>query len=479
MSDRISRRPGNKVVRKRLNAQSVIELERDDSKVTRSTVTDHAKLFVLAVLAILVAGSLLLMLPLATEEGRSTSVIDALFTTISAFSVTGLSIVDTGLHWSLFGEVVILILIQIGGFGFMAGTSLVLIALGRGSSLRADMMMQDGSPTMTLQEASSVSLRIVKFMAISETIGAVILTLFFMRTESLFTSLWWGIFHSVSAFCNAGVALQGDVLSLTAQGDSPVFLMTMAGLVQLGALSFMVVADVWKHRTWKPLTLDSKLVLLTNVVVIAVAFTLFMAVEWNGAMANFSTGMKPVHAMFEAIASRTSGYSSIDWGEANTSSLFVWIAMMMVGGAAGSTTGGVKLATIAIIVMAVTSTVRGQSEPQGFGRRIAPMVVFRALSIIALFMSTHFLLSLFLVFTEDILGSGDISFLALMFEAMSALATTGLSTGITSDLSIGSKVVLIIGMFIGRLGPITLAFALQNRQKRERFRYAEANIRIG
>lgn len=473
------RRPGNRVVRRRLDARSVIELDADRIKTSKPTVTDHAKLFVLAVIVILVAGALLLMLPLATDEGRSTNFIDALFTSISAFSVTGLSIVDTDLHWSLFGEIVILVLIQIGGFGFMAGTSLVLIALGRGSSLRANMMMQDGSPTMTLREASSLSRKIVRFMAIAEAIGAVILAAFFMRTESILTSIWWGIFHSVSAFCNAGMGLRGDVLSDDQRTSSVVFLVTIAGLIQLGALSYMVLSDVWKHRAWKPLALDSKLVLIMNFVVISVSVALFLAVEWNTVLVDVDTGMKPVNAIFEAVASRTSGFSSIDWGEANSSSLYLWIAVMMIGGAAGSTTGGVKLATVAIIVMAVTSTVRGQAEPQAFGRRITPQVVFRALSIIAMFLATHFLLSLLLVITEDLLGSGDISFLALMFEAMSALATTGLSTGITADLSVPGKIVLIVGMFIGRLGPITLAVALQHRQKRERFRYAEANIRIG
>ena len=479
MSERFPRRPGNKVVRKRLDAQSIIQLASEKARPGRPTVTGSAQKFVLAVVVIIAVGSLLLMLPFATEEGRGTSFIDALFTSMSAFSVTGLAIVDTGLHWSFFGQLVILVLIQLGGFGFMVGTSLVLIALGRGSTLRANMMVQDGSPTLSLQEASSLSLRILKFMVVSEAIGAVVLTFFFLRTESLLTSIWWGIFHSVSAFCNAGLGLHGNLLSASGQAGSPVFLMTIAGLIQLGALSYMVLADVWRHRSWKPLALDSKLVLITNVIVIGVSTVVFMAVEWNSALRDLNNGMKPVNALFEAVASRTSGFSSIDWSQATDSSQFLWIAIMMIGGAAGSTTGGVKLATIAVIIMAVVSTVRGQADPQAFGRRVASQIVFRAMSIIAMFISTHFLLSLLLVMTEDVFGSGDFSFLSLMFEAMSALATTGLSTGITADLSIAGKTVLIIGMFIGRLGPITVAFALQNRQKRERFRYAEASIRIG
>lgn len=479
MGDRSPRRLGNRVVRRRMDARKVIELEHGDGHQNRSTINDHAKMFVVAVFLVFVAGASLLMLPVATESDHRTSFIDALFTSVSAFSVTGLTTVETQQHWSFFGEAVILVLIQIGGFGFMAGTSLILVALGRRSSLSANKMMQDGSPAMSLREASLFSLRIVKFMAISEAIGAVILTAFFLRTESILTSIWWGIFHSVSAFCNAGIDLQGHALSLSGQSESPVFLMAIAGLVQMGALSYMVLSDVWKHRSWKPLALDSKLVLITNVVLIAVASALFLAVEWNSAMVDMDNVWKPVNAVFESFASRTSGFSSTDWGEAHNSSMYLWIAIMMIGGAAGSTTGGIKLATIAVIAMTVMSTVKGRDESQAFGRRIAPQVVFRALSIIALFLVVHFVLSLMLVMTEDVFNEESFSFLSLMFETMSSLATVGLSTGITSDLSIGGKIVLIIGMFIGRLGPITVAFALQNRQQHDRFRYAESTIRIG
>lgn len=479
MSERLPRRLGNRVVRKRLDARQVIELEHAKKRPNTSTINDHAKLFVLVVAIIAIAGALLLMLPWASEHGTSTGFMDALFISVSAFSVTGLVTLETQEHWSLFGEAVILVLIQIGGFGFMVGTSLMLIALGRGTSLRDNMLMQDGSPTMSLNDVTTLSIRIVKFMVIAEAIGAAVLTIHFMRFESLPVSIWWGIFHSVSAFCNAGFDLQGNFASVIAHHESPVLLMTMAGLIQLGALSYMVLADVWKHRKWKPLALDSKLVLITNFVLIAVASVLFMLVEWNSALASLPDGWKPMNSLFQAIAARTAGFTSADWSVGHDSTMYLWIVVMMIGGAAGSTAGGVKLATIAIIVMAVASTVRGQSEPQAFGRRISSQIVFRSMAIIALFMAVHFLLSMMLVLSEDILNAEEFSFLSLMFEAMSALATVGLSTGITPELSVGGKAVLIVGMFIGRLGPITVAYALQNRQRRERFRYAESNIRIG
>lgn len=479
MSDRKPRRPGNRVVRRRLDARSVIELGADTPKAAKPTVTVHAKLFVAAVLVIFLIGAGLLMLPWASENGESANFVDALFTSVSAFSVTGLNTVDPQTQWSFFGELIVIILIQIGGFGFMAGTSLILIALGRGSSLRANMMMQDGSPTMTLRDASQFSIRIVKFMVVVELIGAIILTLHFLRYESVGVSIWWGFFHSISAFCNAGFDLQGNFASMNGHNESPVLLMTLSGLIQFGAISYMVVADLWRHKKWKPLHLDSKLVLITNFSLIGISSVIFLIVEWNSSMQGVEPGWRPLNALFQSIAARTAGLSSVDWSNAHDSTMYLWIVIMMIGGAAGSTAGGVKLATIAVVVMTVASSIRGQSEPQAFGRRIAATVAYRALAVITLFMTAHFILSMMLVISEDVLNAENFSFLSLMFESMSALATVGLSTGVTPELSAGGKFVLMLGMFIGRLGPITLVYALQNKLRQDRYRYAEATIRIG
>ena len=479
MSQRKQRLPGNRVVRRRLDARSVIELEPDTPHTSKPTVTFHAKLFVGAVLLIFIFGAGMLMLPWASEEGQDVSLVDAMFTAVSAFSVTGLNTVDPQTQWSFFGELVVLTLIQFGGFGFMAGTSLILIALGRGSSLRANMMMQDGSPTMTLRDASQLSIKIVKFIVVVEVIGAIILTLHFMRYEDLGVAIWWGIFHSISSFCNAGFDLQGNFASMNAHNESPVLLMTVAGLIQFGAISYMVVADLWKQRKWRPLQLDSKLVLITNFSLIGITTIIFMIVEWESSMRNVDTAWKPLNALFQSIAARTAGLSSVEWNLAHDSTMYLWIVIMMIGGAAGSTAGGVKLATIAVVIMTVSSSIRGQTEPQAFGRRIAPTIAYRALAVITLFMAAHFVLSMMLVISEDVLNSEDFSFLSLMFEAMSALATVGLSTGLTPTLSEGGKIVLMLGMFIGRLGPITLVYALQNKLRQDRYRFAEATIRIG
>lgn len=479
MSNIRPHRPGNRVVRKRLDAQTIITLQDDPRVESAPTTASHAKIFVMAVMVIVAVGTTLLMLPWATEDRHSTNIIDALFTAVSAFSVTGLATVDTQSHWSFLGEFIILVLIQLGGFGFMAGTSMILIILGRGASLRANMMMQDGSPTMSLHEVYTFSRRIVRYIVVAEIIGAIVLTLHFARYEAPVTAVWWGVFHSISAFCNAGFDLQVTSPSMNGHTRSPIALTTVALLIQLGSLSFMVVADVWRQRRWKSLQLDTKLVLLVNFSLIAISALWFLIVEWNAALAPIDTGWKPLNAAFQAISARTAGFTSADWSQAHNATMYLWIVVMMVGGAAGSTAGGVKLATIGVVFMAVISTLKGRPEPQAFGRRIAHQVVYRALALIAIFMSVHFLISMMLVMSEDIFNTEHFSFLSLMFEAMSALATVGLSTGITSMLSDGGKLVLILGMFIGRLGPITLVYALTRRMQVERFRYPEANIRIG
>lgn len=473
------KRPGNRVVRRRLDATSIIELPAEVISRDVPNATAHAKRFVAGVSLLIVVGAMLLMLPIATEDGSRTPPMDAFFTAMSATSVTGLVTVDTATHWSFFGELVILILIQLGGFGFMVGTSIILVLIGRGSSLRDTLMMQDGSPTMSLREVTSLSRRIIRFILITEAIGAVLLTAHFLKHESPLNAVWHGIFHSISAFCNAGFDLQGEFKSVIGLSGSPLVILTLGGLVQAGALSFMVLNDVWNKRSWGKLFLDSKLVLITNALMIAAAMLLFLIVEWNSALAHIETQWKPMNALFQSIAARTAGFASINFSETHPSTLFLWVGVMMVGGAAGSTAGGIKLATLAILFLTVLSTMRGQEEPQAFGRRITSNMVYRGISIVALFMATHFVLTLALAITEDVFGNESFGFTPLMFETMSGLATVGLSTGITPDLSIPGKLVLFVAMFIGRLGPITAAYALQRRQHPARYRFAEAHIRLG
>jgi len=473
------RLPGNRIVRRRLDATRIIDMPRAPKRSTVPHVGTHAKRFAGAFLLLVVLGAALLAMPWATESGERTAPLDAFFTAISAASVTGLVVVDTQDHWNLFGEIVILLLIQAGGLGFMVGASLVLTSLGRGMSLRDSLMLQDGSPTLSLHEAGDLSKRILRYILLCEAIGAVVLTGQFLREHPPGIALWYGVFHSISAFCNAGFDLRGSFLSLSEYAESPVVNVAFTLLVQAGALSFMVVNDVWLRRSWHRFSFDTKLVLAANASVILIGAILFMAMEWNHSMATVAPWARPMTALFQGASTRTAGFVSVPFGEVQSPTEFLWIALMMIGGASGSTAGGVKLATIAIVVIAVISTIRGQSEAQAFGRRISPRLIFRAMAIIALLMFFHFLLTVGLATTEDAFGGKDFGFLPIMLETMSATATVGLSSGITPDLSNAGKILICIGMFFGRLGPLTAVYALQRRQRLARYRYAETSVRLG
>jgi len=473
------RLPGNRVVRKRLDATQVIAIPDAPGHSAAPTIQGHAKIFVGGFLLIVAIGALLLMLPIATEHGQHTRPIDALFTAMSASAVTGLSVVDTQDHWSLFGEAVILVLMQLGGLGFMVGASIVLVTLGRGISLRDAIMLQDGSPAMSLAEAVRLSKRILRFIFVTEAIGAILLTIRFMRDEPPLVAAWYGIFHAVSAFCNAGFDLQGNFRSLGRYETSPWINVTIIALIQAGALSYMVLDDAWKTRTWSRFQLDTKLVLLTNAILVAGGAVLFLFTEWNAALARTPDWARPMAAVFQSASIRTCGLTTVNFGDVHSPTMFLWVGLMMIGGASGSTAGGIKLATAAVVFVAVISTLHGETQTQVFKRRIPTHLVFRAMAIIAVYISVHFVFTLILGFTEDVLTPNGLGFMPLMLETMSAAATAGLTTGITPELSAAGKVVICAAMFFGRFGPLTLVYALTRRQKLTRYKYPEASIRMG
>lgn len=480
MADRPGHRlPGNRVVRRRLNATTVIAIPKAPDRHAVPHARTHAKWFAGAFLLLVLLGATLLAMPWVTESGERTPPVDALFTAISAASVTGLVVVDTQDHWNLFGEAIILLLLQAGGLGFMVGASLVLTSLGRGASLRDSLMLQDGSPTLSLDEAGDLSRRILRYILLCEAIGTIVLTGQFLQDHPPGVALWYGVYHSISAFCNAGFDLQGDFRSMSRYTESPVINIVMMLLVQAGALSFLVVSDMWLHRSWRRFSFDTKLIAVMNLIMLLAGTLLLTAMEWNHSMASVETWAKPMAALFQSASTRTAGFTTVSFADLQSPTEFLWVALMMIGGAAGSTAGGVKLATVAIIVIAVMSTIRGQSEAQAFGRRISPQLVFRAMAIISLFLFAHFLLTLGLALTEDAFGGNDLGFLPIMVEAMSATATVGLSTGITPDLTAAGKILICLGMFFGRLGPLTAVYALQRRQRPPRYRFAESTVRLG
>ncbi len=473
-------RPAHRVIRRRVRQTEVITLPPPSERPEVPHVGGHAKTFSGALLAVVALGTVLLATPWTTENETATSLDDALFTAVSAAAVTGLVTLDTQSHWNFWGELVILTLIQAGGLGFMVGASVVLQMLRRGQTRLTDtIMVQNGAPTLSLREATYLSGRIVRFTFVTEACGALLLTLGFWRNMPFGEALWHGTFHAVSAFCNAGFDLQGSFVSLAPYQTSVWVNLVIMALIQAGALSYIALSEVATKRRWAPLALDTKLVLIVNAVLLVGGAVAFLAAEWNHSLADVSAPFRPMAALFQSVAARTAGFATVNVADLHAATLFVWVGLMLVGGASGSTAGGVKLTTFGVVVAAVLSTLRGQEEPHLFGRRLATALVFRAMAVIALMLLTHFLVTLLLVVTEDLLGGHDVSFISLMFEAMSALATVGLSTGITPSLSTASKLVLAAAMIFGRLGPLTVAYALQRRQRPVRYRLPVAPVRIG
>jgi len=459
----------------------VIRLRPPAERSPAPNVRGHVRRFILAFAVLVAAGCVLLALPWTAENGEATPPIDALFTAVSAACVTGLVTVDTATHWNARGEVVILLLMQAGGLSFTVGASIILQTLRRGVSLRDTLLLRDGEPALSLHEALDLSRRILRFTLITEAIGAIVLAFGFWLDQGMAPAraMWNGLFLAVSAFCNASFDLNGGFASLSPYRTVVWLNLVVMVLIQTGALSYLVLSDVWEKRSWRRLTLDAKLVLLANAMLAIGGAVVFLGVEWSHSLSDTPGWARPMAALFQSVATRSGGFATVNLGLASEATLFVLMMMMAIGGAPGSTAGGARLTTVAAVAVAVVATLRGQPEPQVFGRRIPTPIIFRAMAVVALFGVAHFVATLALALTENVVGGKGLAFIALTFEAMSALSTNGLSTGITPALSAAGKIVLCATMFLGRVGPLAVVYALQKRQTRVRYRFPEASLRIG
>lgn len=440
-------------------------------------------MFLAGLFAITLIGTALLATPWVTADGSRTPVIDAFFTAVSAASVSGLAVVDTLEHWNLAGQIVVLLLVQIGGLGFMVGANILLQMLRRGMgsyTLRDELLLRDGAPTLSINEAVSLARHIFWFMIVVESAGAAFLTLWFLFFAQLplLEAVWQGVFYSITAFCNAGF----DVSRVAAHTDpatDPILNLLLIALMQLGAISFMVCKDIFHKRAWRPLSLDSKIVLGLNGALLLAGTLVFLATEWGEALAGVPPASKALVSLFQSASARSAGFNSVDWSLVNPLTLFFWLGLMFVGGASGSTSGGVRLNTVGVVLAAVASTLRGHAETQLWGRRIAAPLVFRAVTVIVIFLLVYGLGAAGLSAAEHQFSHRETPMIELMFEAMSALATVGLSTGITPGLTAVSKIILCVLMFVGHLGPLVTVYALQRRQRPHHYRFPEEAVRIG
>jgi trk system potassium uptake protein TrkH len=435
----------------------------------------------LLLFAILITvGTLLLILPIASASGEATRFIDALFTATSAACVTGLVVVDTANHWSPFGQVVILILIQLGGFGIMAGSTLLLFLFLRRTTLRDRILVQESLGGMHLGAVTTLVMRIAIFTVVCEVVGAIVLSIAFMAGPEAGPKwhpmgIWWGIFHSISAFNNAGFDLTGGFQSLIPFRDDWVVLLTHGLLLVLGGLGFAIVGDAVARRRWSRMALETKIVLASTVALLVGGTVLIGLIEWTNpaTLGALPAEQRVLNAFFESATLRTAGFTALDTGALIESTLFVVMALMFIGGASGSTAGGIKVNTFAVLIIAIISTVKGEPSATAFGRRIKHAIVYRALAVLILALGFVFLIGLGLTLTTEA------TFVQTLFEAISAFGTVGASTGITPDLSDPARLITSFAMFVGRLGPLTLVLALAARAHPVSYRPAVESVRIG
>ncbi len=427
--------------------------------------------------AVLIAlGTLLLSLPLAGSHGHSVGWLNALFMATSAVCVTGLAVIDTGTSFSLFGQVVIMVLIQIGGLGFMTFGVLFAVLLGKQIGLKQRLMIQQATNAFSTQGLVRLSLNIFAIAFVLEFVAMVTLALHWTPDLGWKRAWYYGAFYAISSFNNAGFALKPD--SLSEHVGDPVVNTVVITLFVIGGLGFIVVTDILRKRNWHKFSLNTKLVLVSSLIATLFGFLFVLIAEWSNpaTLGPLSLGEKIWASLFQGIMPRSSGYNTINIGGLTAATQFVFIMLMFIGAASGSTGGGIKINTFAILMLCLYSVVRGRSEIHAFQRKISFEMAFRALAVIMISLGIVVVLTIVLTITEQ--GTSS-NFLAIFYESVSAFGTVGSSMGLTPNLSPAGKVVVVITMYIGRLGPLALAFALARNNKPTKYSYPEEKVLIG
>ncbi|MBW4829739.1 MAG: TrkH family potassium uptake protein [Clostridiaceae bacterium] len=424
---------------------------------------------------LILIGAILLNLPIASKSGESIGFINALFTSASSVCVTGLVVVNTGEYWSLFGHIVIICLIQMGGLGFMTLATLVALILGKKITLKERLIIKE----QLNQETMSGLVKLTKYVILStfaiEGLGALLLSTRFIPRYGLAKGLWFSIFHSISAFCNAGFDITGNSI-VPFKGDVVVNL-TIAFLIIIGGLGFSVYIDISRHKRFNRLSLHSKLVLMITLILIIVGMILFYIIEWDnlGTLEPLNTKERIVASFFQSVVTRTAGFNSIDMSKMKDTTTFIMIILMFIGGSPGSTAGGIKTTTFGAILLTTFTVIRGGRDVIAYKKRIPQEIIYRALTIASIGIFLVTIISMILTISEDA------NFLDLLFETTSAFGTVGLTRGVTPGLSNFGKILIAITMYLGRVGPLTMAFAFAKRQKTsiKNYRYSEGNILVG
>jgi len=434
----------------------------------------------LGYLAVVAIGTLLLCLPFSTASGKSAPFLNALFTSTSATCVTGLVPYDTATHWSGFGQGVILLLIQLGGLGFMTFVTVIFQLIGKnmGVSKSRALMLSSGEDDRA--DLKRLLRRILLGTLLFEAVGAILLCVRFIPDFGAGKGIWFSVFHSVSAFCNAGFDVMGTqsakFVSLTAYATDPLVVLTIAGLIVVGGLGFCVWDDVLEKKgKIKNFRLHTKIVLSFTAILLVIPTILFLFFERNTFDGSFFERL--LIAFFNAVSPRTAGFNTVDLSKMSDSGYLLTLVLMFVGGAPASTAGGIKLTTFAVIVMGIATEFRGKRDLEIGNRRIESSLVRQALAV--------FVSCLIIVLTATVAicaieeANAVATLKAVLFECFSATGTVGLSLGLTPTLSASSKIILILLMFVGRVGILTIGLAFGEKKTTGDLRKPVENVLIG
>ena len=432
------------------------------------------QILVLGFAGLILSGVALLMTPYASKSGDSLRFVDAQFTATSAVCVTGLVVVDTGTYFSVFGQSVILLLIQIGGLGVMTVATLVAVLSGKKINLKERLLIQEATNQLDLAGVVRLTLYIIRATLLVELVGGTILALRWFQDFGL-KGIYFGYWHAVSAFCNAGFDLFGEYRSITGYVGDLTVNGVIASLIVVGGIGFPVVADLWNCRQTRRFSLHTKVVLTTTVLLIVLGAGFIFVAEYGNAktLSDLPPADKVMASLFQSVTARTAGYNTVDIGLLREGTLLAIIFLMFVGASPSSMGGGVKTSTAAILFISLVGSVTGKRDPLAFGRQIPQQTVYKAFTIVTISVMLISLATLTLSFTEAA------PIFSLLFEVTSAFGTVGLSTGITPKLSDAGKVLITLTMFAGRVGTLTLLMALALRPRKERLKYPEGKIVIG
>ena len=445
-----------------------------------------ARLVLLSFALLILIGTILLMIPAATTAEGSLPFFDAIFTATSATCVTGLVVADTGSAFTSFGQTVILLLIQIGGLGIMTVSTFFMFLISGHLSVFERELLFDSLSQNPIRKLSRLLVTVIVFTFIIEFVGFIGLTACFMKNFPLSEAVRFGLFHSVSSFCNAGFSIFPDSLTRY-QGDLAVNII-ICGLIILGGIGFIVVFDLLKNhkrnvrKYFRNLSFHSRLVLLSTAVLIVCGALLFFFLEYSNSLSELTLKNRIITSLFQSVTARTAGFNTVDISALTNATLFGLIILMFIGASPGSCGGGIKTTTFMVMLASLLARFRMRHDVNLFHFRI-PRATVSKVTTIVFFSLFLVILATFLLLTFEVPQESHEQtrgkFLEYMFEAVSAYGTVGLSLGVTEDLSVIGKIVITMLMFLGRLGPLTLAIAMKVKAESVRFRYMEDNVLVG